>query len=124
MFIYQTKDGTNPAIKNNANDVIPSVSSTEDIHNHFHPNTICFHGKGNTVSHPNHYTEGRKIETIDYIKDLLNSDNHKPYEAYLLGNIVKYLSRYKRKGKPVEDLKKAVQYIEWLIKEQEDKPIE
>jgi hypothetical protein len=29
-------------------DYIPSVSSFEDISNHFHPNTICFHGKSKT----------------------------------------------------------------------------
>lgn len=37
-----------------------------------------------------------------------------PYEAFLLGNAIKYLWRYKGKN-GIEDLRKAKQYIEWLI---------
>ncbi len=33
------------------------------------------------------------------------------------GNAIKYLCRYKRKGTPVEDLKKAKHYIEMLIEQ-------
>lgn len=31
---------------------------------------------------------------------------------YFLGNVVKYLSRYQRKGKPLEDIEKAIAYLE------------
>lgn len=56
------------------------------------------------VEHPAHYTDG-KIEVIDYITD-------KKFD-FCLGNAVKYISRAgkKDKEKTVEDLKKAVWYI-------------
>jgi transposase len=57
------------------------------------------------VNHPPHYTVGG-IETIDFIeaKGL----------GYLLGNVVKYVSRAAHKG-GVEDLKKAKWYLERAI---------
>lgn len=60
------------------------------------------------VNHPGHYTEG--IEVIDYIE----SKNF----PYHIGNAVKYLSRAGRKdpAKTVEDLQKAVWYINRYIK--------
>ena len=60
------------------------------------------------VNHPAHYTTG-KIEVIDYIED-----QKLPYH---LGNAVKYISRAgkKDKDKTVEDLKKAVWYIQRYI---------
>lgn len=54
------------------------------------------------VNHPKHYRRG-KIETWDFIVD--------QDFPYLIGNAVKYLARYRYKQKPVEDLKKAVAYI-------------
>jgi len=63
------------------------------------------------VNHPKHYTQGR-IEPLDFIvsQDL----------PYLAGNVVKYVTRYRWKGKPVEDLKKARFYLDRLIREQEE----
>ena len=60
------------------------------------------------VNHPAHYTTG-KIEVIDYIED-----QKLPYH---LGNAVKYISRAgkKDKDKTVEDLRKAVWYIQRYI---------
>jgi len=60
------------------------------------------------VNHPAHYTTG-KIEVIDYIED-----QKLPYH---LGNAVKYISRAgkKDKDKIIEDLKKAVWYIQRYI---------
>jgi malate/lactate dehydrogenase len=37
------------------------------------------------------------------------------FQGYCKGNAMKYLWRYKYKGKPVEDLKKAQWYLEKLI---------
>ena len=61
------------------------------------------------INHPAHYTTG-KIEVIDYIED-----QKLPYH---LGNAVKYISRAgkKDKRKKVEDLRKAVWYIERYIR--------
>lgn len=61
------------------------------------------------VNHPSHYTDGG-IETIDFIdaKGL----------SYCLGNAVKYISRAGKKdpSKTIEDLQKAVWYLEHEIK--------
>ena len=61
------------------------------------------------VNSPDHYTVGG-IETIDFIeaKNL----------GYHLGNAVKYISRAGKKdpAKTVEDLKKAVWYLNRYVK--------
>lgn len=62
---------------------------------------------GNNVDHPNHYNRGG-IETIDFIED--------QNMGFLIGNIVKYISRYRHKN-GFEDLKKALWYFNRLIKE-------
>ena len=62
------------------------------------------------VNHPSHYSD-TKIETIDYIEDKLTKEG---FEGYIVGNILKYLSRYRKKG-GVEDLKKANWYLDRLI---------
>ena len=62
-----------------------------------------------TVSHPSHYTEGRKYEPRKVIADWGLNFN--------LGNAVKYISRAGRKGNKIEDLRKAIQYIEFEIEE-------
>ena len=61
------------------------------------------------VNHPSHYTSGQ-IEVIDFIED--------KELGFHLGNAVKYISRAGRKNpdKPIEDLRKAVWYINRQIK--------
>lgn len=57
-----------------------------------------------SVNNPSHYAEGRQYEPISVIEDWeLN---------YRLGNAVKYISRAGRKHNTIEDLRKAVWYIE------------
>jgi len=65
------------------------------------------------VNSPLHYLKGKK-ETIDVIKDCTTNDE---YHGYLKGNVLKYISRYKFKGEPLEDLKKAQWYLNRLLKE-------
>lgn len=62
------------------------------------------------VNNPTHYTTG-EIEVIDYIQDKLTTEQ---FEGYCVGNIMKYVSRYRHKG-GVEDLKKARWYLNRLI---------
>jgi hypothetical protein len=61
--------------------------------------------KPDPVDHPPHYKAGG-IETIDFIeaKDL----------NYRLGNVIKYVSRAGKKvnSDPIEDLKKALWYLQ------------
>ncbi|MBN3027875.1 DUF3310 domain-containing protein [Ruthenibacterium lactatiformans] len=62
----------------------------------------------NTVEHPSHYNIG-KYEVIDVINDWrLN---------FQLGNAIKYIARAGRKdpSKTVEDLEKAMFYIDYEI---------
>ena len=67
------------------------------------------------VHKPQHY-QG-KIETIDFIEDKLGAG----FVPYCLGNVIKYISRYDKKGRPEEDLKKAAVYLEWAIKKLEER---
>lgn len=68
-----------------------------------------------SVKHPYHYLRGG-MECIDVIKAAVRY--LKPFEAYCVGNIIKYVWRYSEKNGS-EDLRKAKQYLEWLIEEVE-----
>ena len=59
------------------------------------------------VHHPSHYTEGRKYEPKDVIRDWGLNFN--------LGSAVKYLSRAGRKDAILQDLRKAQQFIQFEI---------
>ena len=72
--------------------------------------------KFDNVNSPSHYKHGKK-ETIDVIRDCMESDE---YHGYLKGNVLKYVSRYKFKGEPLQDLEKAQWYLNRLIKEVKD----
>jgi hypothetical protein len=67
------------------------------------------------VNSPPHYKSGG-IEAIEGIEASMEPE---AYAGYLKGNIMKYMWRYERKGKPVEDLKKAQWYLGRLIAAQE-----
>lgn len=62
------------------------------------------------VNAPQHYTHGG-IETIDYLQAKMTADQ---FEGFLIGNVLKYVSRYPHKN-GLEDLKKAKWYLERLI---------
>lgn len=66
------------------------------------------------VSHPAHYTTG-KIECIEYIED--------KQLGFHLGNAVKYITRAGKKspGKKIEDLRKAIWYINRYIQLEEQR---
>lgn len=69
------------------------------------------------VNHPKHYTKGG-IETLDFI--LAKVEGLSPQEAVLVGHIIRYVSRYNDKFKPLEDLKKAKFYLDKLIEVREE----
>lgn len=87
------------------------------------PGSIVFDGNPNkpapsvhdVVNHPQHYTTGG-IETIDFIEAKKLGFN--------LGNVVKYIARSDHKGKRLEDLKKAMWYLQREVHraEAESKP--
>jgi len=68
---------------------------------------------------PEHYKFEGGIEAIDYIlaicRDLPGN------EAALVTNVLKYISRYQRKGYPQRDLKKAEWYLHRLQSEVDKK---
>ena len=64
------------------------------------------------IKKPLHYNKGG-IEPIDYI--IQNN------LTYCEGNVVKYISRWSYTGYGIEDLKKAKQYIDFII-EKEGQP--
>ena len=67
------------------------------------------------VNSPPHYNTGG-VEAIEGIEASMAPE---AYAGYLKGNIMKYMWRYERKGKPIEDLKKARWYLDRLIAAQE-----
>ena len=65
------------------------------------------------VNHPPHYKSDSGIESIDVIEGFgLN---------FHLGNVIKYILRHNKKGKPLEDLKKARWYLDREIEKLESK---
>ena len=63
-----------------------------------------------------HYT-ANGIQPIDLMKQNFTSE---AFQGFLEGNILKYVLRHRRKNK-VEDLRKAMTYLTWLIEEEEKK---
>ena len=66
-----------------------------------------------------HYKLGNGLQAINLI-DIFVNQCETTQEAVRLGNVIKYLSRYRTKG-GLSDLKKAQVYLEWLIEEVEKK---
>lgn len=60
---------------------------------------------------PDHYKIGG-IETIAYIEAKLTKEQ---FKGYLVGNVIKYISRFEHKN-GLEDLKKADWYLSRLLK--------
>lgn len=79
-------------------------------------NTVYNEKKYDAVQSPKHYTD-TKIEVIDYIED--------KNLGFCLGNAIKYISRAGRKrsaglgekDKAIQDLEKAIWYINRRIRE-------
>jgi hypothetical protein len=63
------------------------------------------------VEKPKHYNSGG-IEAITAIEASMDQE---AYEGYLKGSVMKYLWRYEKKQKPIEDLKKARWFLDRLI---------
>lgn len=64
--------------------------------------------KPDLINNPPHYTDS-EIQPLDFIV------SHK--FSFLEGNVIKYVSRYKLKGTPTQDLQKAQFYLNRLILE-------
>lgn len=72
-------------------------------------------GINDPVEHPTHYTSASNgIECIDAIYAALGSYRD-PTDAWLVGQVLKYLWRAPLKGKYQEDILKAGFYLDELI---------
>ena len=71
---------------------------------------------GDNVNHPNHYQNIAGVEAIDILNDVVKDLPGK--QAAMLWNTLKYLLRFQKKN-GLEDLKKAQNYLQWLIDEVE-----
>lgn len=67
---------------------------------------------GNKVNHPDHYQNIAGVEAIDILNDVVKDLPGK--QAAMLWNTMKYLFRFQKKN-GVEDLKKAQNYLQYLI---------
>lgn len=98
----------------------PQAAPTEDAPAIRLPDsvTVRIGPENDPVNHPSHYTAGG-IECIDAIAAALACQTD-PVEAWLTGQIIKYLWRWPLKN-GVEDLRKARWYLDKLIGEVEGK---
>ena len=68
------------------------------------------------VNHPEHYQMANGLETFDIIESVCAELTG--IEAVCAGNVIKYVSRFKKKN-GLEDLKKAEWYLQRLIRHRE-----
>lgn len=73
-------------------------------------------GKKEIPNNGKHYKE-LKYEPNKVIKDWVEINNLKGYEAYTYGQVLKYLSRVDLKESKEEDIQKAMYYLYELKKE-------
>ena len=66
------------------------------------------------VQQPNHYTFG-SVECIEALRACMSTE---AFCGFCKGNVLKYLWRYEHKN-GIEDLKKARQYLNWMIQKLE-----
>ena len=66
--------------------------------------------KNDNVNSPAHYRQGG-IECVEAIKASMSQEG---FRDYLKGNVMKYIWRYKHKGKAIEDIEKAIWYLNRL----------
>lgn len=60
---------------------------------------------------PDHY-KNRKYEVFDVLEDTQGYERH---AGYLEGCVIKYIMRWDKKEKPLDDLRKAERYLQQLI---------
>lgn len=97
----------NKVIINNTHhkEIIKEESNTEDTQKKY----------------PSHYYINGK-NTIEIIMDIVKKNAKIIQEGIDLFNVLKYLIRYRNKNK-VDDLQKARNYLDWLIKEVEEQEL-
>nr|DAU05689.1 MAG TPA: nucelotide kinase [Caudoviricetes sp.] len=64
------------------------------------------------VKRPSHYMLEDGTEVKNHIRSILGDEG---FKSWAIGNAIKYVSRYKDKCKPIQDLKKAQENIQMVI---------
>lgn len=69
------------------------------------------------VNSPPHYKlNGLDIESVDVIRAVLTAEE---FRGWCKGNAIKYLMRLGKKDKEIQDARKSIKFLEWLVKELE-----
>ena len=97
-------------------DLIEGRNNKPSIREQLEENLLKLFDEDEKVNSPSHYTRG-EIEVIDIIKQL--TQGYEPFEAYLVGNTIKYLARANFKENKQQDLEKAEWHINKLLEEEE-----
>lgn len=66
------------------------------------------------VRNPKHYQGRNGLEAIDVHRNFMNGEQ---LTGYHLGNLLKYILRYRQKN-GIEDLEKAKVHMDWLIEKE------
>ena len=82
------------------------------------PNGILGRRIYEMVNHPRHYQSNNGVECIDAINAA--TEGLTGIEAFDTGSAIKYLWRWKKKENPVQDIKKAIWYLNNLIENIEE----
>ena len=70
------------------------------------------------VNSPPHYKlNGVDIESVDVIRAVLTAEE---FRGWCKGNAIKYLMRLGKKDKEIQDARKSIKFLEWLVKELEE----
>lgn len=72
------------------------------------------------VKHPNHYQGVEGMEVIDVMRNFLPKYQD-GYTAAMVKDVIKYVIRAPSKGKMLEDLQKAREYLNYAIESIESK---
>ncbi|KGJ25364.1 DUF3310 domain-containing protein [Staphylococcus haemolyticus] len=67
----------------------------------------------NNETIPTHYKGTKGVDVIEFIQQQLTEEQ---FEGFMLGNIIKYATRYGRKGDKVDDLKKIGVYQNRMLR--------
>lgn len=67
---------------------------------------------GDAVKRPSHYMLEDGTEVKNHIRSIIGDEG---FKSWAIGNSIKYVSRYKDKCKPIQDLKKAQENIQMVI---------
>lgn len=70
------------------------------------------------VNSPPHYKlNGLDIESVDVIRAVLTAEE---FRGWCKGNAIKYLMRLGKKDKEIQDARKSIKFLDWLVKELEE----